>query len=66
MNNPYGTYQFPFDWNHFVISQKKRAEQFDSFMIIPGVDINNNIAPCVLMLWKTKQTWGEPSLVFNT
>ena len=33
-----------------LLAKKKRAEQFDSFMIIPGVDINNNIAPCVLML----------------
>ena len=54
MDNPYGECQFPFDWNHFVISQKKkRAEQFDSFMIILGVGII--IGPCFLMLCKTEQ-----------
>ena len=41
----------------FLLAQKKkRAEQFDSIMIILGVGINNyNIGPCFSMLCKTKQ-----------
>ena len=36
-----------------LLAKKRRAEQFDSFMIILGVD--NIIGPCFLMLCKTEQ-----------